>query len=84
MVDGDLFLDHACEQRGWVFLFEVHRIQGRSIQQSAEYIHDRGIETIGGNQCQPVITVEMQAVGIIGYVMQDIALVLHHSFGLSR
>src|SRR6266403_4029615 len=84
MVDGNLFPDQSIDRRRKAFFFESHRIECRTVQQGTENIHHCSIAATGGKKCEPIIRAEMQSMGIISCVMQNVSVVLDHALRRSR
>ena len=58
----------------------VDGAQQRAVQQRAEEIHHRSIESVGRDLQQAVVRRDVQRFGVFSDKMQNVAVALHHPF----
>src|SRR5215471_15241593 len=80
VVNGDLLLAQPLRQPRQTFALNIYRVERRPIAQRAENIHHCRVETIRGEQRQPVVGADLQAVGIVPDMAKDISMALYDAF----
>ena len=81
MVDGDAIRIQPVRHLVQILAADIVGVKSRTIEQRAEDTHHRGIKAIGGEQDHPILGAEVETVGVVGNVAEDVAVNLGNTFG---
>src|SRR5690242_9153979 len=82
MIDGDLLIAEPARQAFQPLFFEAKEAEGRSVQQRRENSGDGLRSGARGQQRQPVFRGDMKGIGVIFYIVEDVAMIVDDAFGL--